>query len=156
MAVLLLLGGVGAACKAKGNGIGTAPIDIPCPDVRPTAASPCPDPQHVGTETNVCPYPGTCADPAATGESFFFCPGGTNAAWKCIDATEAGPQDASTDAADGETTDAEAGETDLDATDAGETDLDATDDGETTTDDALDGETLDGSLDADDADALAD
>ena len=82
MAALLVLGGAATACKSKGNGIGTAPVDVPCPDVRPAAATPCPDPAHVGIVANVCVFPGTCADPAATGEAFFFCPGGTLAAWK--------------------------------------------------------------------------
>jgi hypothetical protein len=162
MAVLLLASGIGMACKTKGNGIGTAPPNFPCPLVRPEAASPCPDKEHVGSEANVCPFAGTCADPNATGEAFFFCPGGTNAAWKCIDGTDAGPTDASSDATDGETStdDADAGETDADATDETDTsdaELDAADAPATETDLDAGDAALDTSLDvALDVDALTD
>jgi hypothetical protein len=160
LAVLLLLGAAAIACKSKGNGIGTAPIGIPCPDTRPVAASPCPDAEHVGVEANVCAYEGTCADPTARGSAFFFCPGGTNAAWKCIDATDAGPVDASTDGADGETSgdangdgDAEVGETDPDATSADVTDADGA---TTDTGDAAIDETATDDADATGSDTLGD
>ena len=149
LAVIAAIAASAGACKSKGNGIGTAPNDYPCPLDRPTAAAPCPDPTHVGAESNVCNYTGTCADPNAEGQAFFFCPGGTNAAWKCIDASDAGPLDAATDAADGESsTDADVGDgaTDADADDgAAEADADAD---ETTSD-------ADDALDSADADADA-
>ena len=157
LAVLAAIAGSAGACKSKGNGIGTAPTDIPCPATRPTAAAPCPDPAHIGAESNVCNYSGTCADPAADGEAFFFCPGGTNAAWKCIDATETGPLDASSDGGDAETaTDADVGPDadDGETADADETALDAD---ETTTDaDAADADVIDASDAALDGDGATD
>ena len=143
-AVLLVLGGFASACKTKGNGIGTAPNDVPCPNTRPLA-TPDGTLPACDVEPNVCPYLGTCADPSAPGQSFFFCPGGTGARWKCIDATDAGPQDASTDATDG---DAASGETD-----ANETAADASDASDASVGDAVDGDTVDGSDALDDGDA---
>ena len=150
--LVLVMGAVALACKAKGNGVGTAPGDVPCPAVRPVAASPCPiapdggvppGTVHVGDETTICRYAGTCGDDKAEGEVFLFCPGGTNAAWKCIEATDGGTSDASIDAgdaADGETSDAaDADETSdaadaSDASDSSETADDASDAGDSSSD----------------------
>ncbi|MEO7091778.1 MAG: hypothetical protein ABI175_00925, partial [Polyangiales bacterium] len=68
LGVLLLLGAGASACQSSGNGIGTAPDQVACFEAPPEAATSCPEPldggaaaAHVGKETIVCAYAGTCA-----------------------------------------------------------------------------------------------
>jgi hypothetical protein len=97
----------GGACKAKGNGVGTAPPDFPCPAPPETmvVGTPCPSLGMCGACGGNCGGALLCAavpladaggevDASATvsdPDFYMFCPGGTGAVWECVQAGDGGP-----------------------------------------------------------------
>ena len=136
-----------SGCKAKGNGIGTAPPSNPCPTTV-VEGQPC-------AIADVCAAAcGGVSGPVDGGTaSYLYCPGGTGATWQCITSGDGGvlgspDADADADASDADAADADAG--DVDASDA-----DALPDGDTGEVDGTADADADGTVDPD-ADAGGD
>ncbi|GAC1364490.1 MAG: hypothetical protein NVSMB47_16080 [Polyangiales bacterium] len=146
-----------SGCKAKGNGIGTAPPSNPCPTTV-VEGQPC-------AVADVCAAAcGGVSGPVDGGTaSYLYCPGGTGATWQCIASGDGGvlgspdAPDADADAGDADVgdADADADAADSDASDADASDADAPPDGDTGEVDGAADADADGAVDLD-ADAGVD
>ena len=118
-----------SGCRAKGNGIGTAPPSTPCPTTV-LEDQPC-------TLAEVCAAPcgGMNGPVDGATASYLYCPGGSGATWQCVASADGGvlenpdaadAADADADAAPDADADADAAKTDGEtATDGADADADA-------------------------------
>ena len=148
LGLVVAFGAIVGACKAKGNGVGSAPPDEFCPATI-TEGTPCFEfpilcPVCSGTcgTANVCgggDDAGVDAGPLSKDPPFnMYCPGGPGATWACVQPGDGGTLDADAGEVDGDaSSEADAGETDGDATD-GESESDVESDADVAADGVAD------------------